>query len=300
MSSNLPPATVKEIKVKLLLTGGHEHTIYLPEDSPTLQQLFAALLGQTQAVAPPSGLFQIPIEAQRRLLAFPSQHLIGIITEPPLTVQIQAASPISPPPIQTTTPIAIPPQYVQIANFLDPQIHQELLAYALQSEAEFVDTGPVTNTDYYKDYRHSRVIFYPQKVDTIVQQIQTLMPEILSQLGMNRFPVTTIETQLTAHNDNNYYKIHNDNGSPETASRQLTYVYYFYQEPKAFEGGELSIYNTTNAFEITDATPKEIIQPINNSIIFFPSQLMHEVMPVKCRSRQFTDSRFTVNGWIRS
>ncbi|MBE9012911.1 2OG-Fe(II) oxygenase, partial [Pseudanabaenaceae cyanobacterium LEGE 13415] len=41
------------------------------------------------------------------------------------------------------------------------------------------------------------------------------------------------------------------------------------------------------------------IQPINNSIIFFPSHFLHEVLPVSCPSRQFADSRFTLNGWIR-
>lgn len=35
-------------------------------------------------------------------------------------------------------------------------------------------------------------------------------------------------------------------------------------------------------------------------IIFFLSRYMHEVLPVKCPSRNFADSRFTINGWIRS
>ena len=50
--------------------------------------------------------------------------------------------------------------------------------------------------------------------------------------------------QLTAHNDGCYYKIHNDAGSEKTANREISYVYYFYQEPKAFSGGELKIYDT--------------------------------------------------------
>ncbi len=315
-----PAVTAPEIQVTLLLSGGHEHRIYLPEDSPTFQQLFAALVSQTQATPAAQGLFQIPINNQRSLLAFPSQHLVGIITEPPLSVQFQSSDgnpgtrSIAPPaagPSATGSPVTgpsatIPPiappmalPYIQITDFLDRSRHQELLDYALNSEAEFVETGPVTNTELYKDYRRSQVIFYPQKAGAIVEKIQSIMPRVLSDLDMAAFAVTNIETQVTAHNDNNYYKIHNDNGSPETANRKLTYVYYFYQEPKAFEGGELMIYGSTDAFTITTATPRQMIQPFNNSIIFFPSEYMHEVLPVQCRSQAFVDSRFTVNGWIR-
>jgi Rps23 Pro-64 3,4-dihydroxylase Tpa1-like proline 4-hydroxylase len=27
---------------------------------------------------------------------------------------------------------------------------------------------------------------------------------------------------------------------------------------------------------------------------------MHEVLPIKCDSKQFQDSRFTINGWLRN
>jgi SM-20-related protein len=33
--------------------------------------------------------------------------------------------------------------------------------------------------------------------------------------------------------------------------------------------------------------------------VLFPSQYLHEVLPVRCPSHQFVDSRFTLNGWVR-
>jgi Rps23 Pro-64 3,4-dihydroxylase Tpa1-like proline 4-hydroxylase len=42
----------------------------------------------------------------------------------------------------------------------------------------------------------------------------------------------------------------------------------------------------------------QAIEPRHNSIIFFQAAVMHEVMPVHVPSKQFRDSRFTVNGWI--
>jgi SM-20-related protein len=282
-------ANSREIQVKLLLQGGHEQVLYLREDSSTLQQLFAALVRQSRSTSnnhPIDGLFQLPIEGARRTLVFPSQHLIGIVTEPAMTIEFPDST------------IKRSP-YIQIENFLDQPTYDTILDYALTSAADFVPTGPVTNTELYKDYRRSSVIFYPKNIDRIVTKITDLLPQILPTLGLEAFPVSKIETQLTAHNDDNYYKIHNDNGSPETATRRLTYVYYFYQTPQPFTGGELTLYDSTDAFTIDQNTSRQVIQPLNNSIVIFPSQFMHEVLPVSCPSQKFSDSRFTINGWIR-
>jgi SM-20-related protein len=279
----------REIQVKLLLQGGHEQVLYLREDSSTLQQLFAALVKQSRSTPnsiPIDGLFQLPIEGSRRTLVFPSQHLIGIVTEPAITIEFPASA-------------VKPSPYIQIENFLDQLTYDMILNYALTSAADFVPTGPVTNTELYKDYRRSSVIFYPKNIDHIVAKITDLLPQVLPTLGLEAFSVSKIETQLTAHNDNNYYKIHNDNGSPETATRRLTYVYYFYQTPQPFTGGELTLYDSADAFTIDDRTARQVIQPLNNSLVIFPSQFMHEVLPVRCPSQKFRDSRFTINGWIR-
>jgi SM-20-related protein len=126
------------------------------------------------------------------------------------------------------------------------------------------------------------------------------LPDVLAELGMPNFTIQQVESQLTAHNDGNYYKIHNDNGSPDTATRELTYVYYFHQEPKGFTGGELQIYDTQiQNNHYTQAPTFNTVEPRNNSIVFFLSRYMHEVLPISCPSRAFADSRFTINGWIR-
>ncbi len=72
------------------------------------------------------------------------------------------------------------------------------------------------------------------------------------------------------------------------------------QEPKAFSGGELLLYNSkieNNLYVNAESFTK--IEPRNNSIVFFLSRCMHEVLPVNCKSKAFADSRFTINGWVR-
>ena len=39
------------------------------------------------------------------------------------------------------------------------------------------------------------------------------------------------------------------------------------------------------------------IEPLCGSIVFFPSECLHEVAPVACGA-DFGDGRFTVNGWV--
>ena len=129
--------------------------------------------------------------------------------------------------------------------------------------------------------------------------VSARVPEVMQQLGEDVFDIDRIECQLTAHNENDYYKIHNDNGSDKTATRELTYVYYFNREPKAFSGGELKLYDSRieNNYYV-EAESYKIVEPINNSIVFFLARTMHEVLPVACPSRQFADGRFTLNGWV--
>ncbi len=188
--------------------------------------------------------------------------------------------------------------YCHIDNWLTETEHGQLLDYVMNQETAFVPTTTSTNA---QDYRRSQVLYeFPEWAELVRQRISATLPEVYQTLSMAAFPITDIENQVTAHNDGNYYKIHNDNGSADTATREFTYVYYFYHEPKAFTGGELIIYDSqvSDGFYV-QADSFQTIEPRNNSVVFFLSRYLHEVLPVHCPSRLFADSRFTINGWIR-
>jgi SM-20-related protein len=284
-----PPA----VKISLMLSGGHQHDVVVPQDSPLLRQLFSVLIAQTRAPNPPM-LMQVPLPSGGAL-AFSSENLVGLVTDPPIYAELPAVA-APPPPVAPREVL----QYIQIEDFLPPAVHQQMLDYAVNNPGEFVETGPATNTELYPEHRNSQVIYYPQHTEELLKRLRQVMPQVMEHLGMPTFEVGTIETQLTAHNHGNYYKIHNDNGSEDTATRRLTYVYYFYREPQAFTGGELDIYQT----EVRDGhsyagSEFNRILPKNNSIVMFPSHYMHEVRVVDCPSQAFIDSRFTLNGWVR-
>jgi Rps23 Pro-64 3,4-dihydroxylase Tpa1-like proline 4-hydroxylase len=191
----------------------------------------------------------------------------------------------------------LPSYYALIDNFLPQAQLDGLLAYVAQKQAKF---QPTSNSAQDPDYRKSLILYnFPEYSKLMRERIAAITPGVLSFLRIPTFEIANIEAQLTMHGDGNFYKIHNDNGSPDTSSRVLTYVYYFYREPKAFEGGDLLIYDSKieNNFYVAAKSYKRI-QPRSNSIVFFLSRYLHEVAPVKCPSGQFLDGRFTINGWI--
>ncbi|MGB7895658.1 MAG: 2OG-Fe(II) oxygenase [Microcoleus sp.] len=300
----------QEIKVKILLTGGHQCTVTLKSDTPLLHSLIKTLVDRTQQTLSFSPLFQIPIDDGRSTLFFPGEHLVGLVTEPPIYLQqLESQQPATPVEIPAQIPAEIPApappvnddlisRYAQIDNFLTPAEKNKLLKYVLAKESEFVSTSTSTNAE---DYRRSMVLHsFPEFSELMVNRIKAILPDVLKSLNIPSFPLGEIEAQLTMHNDNNFYKLHNDSGSPDTASRFFTYVYYFYREPKAFSGGELQIYDSKieNNFYVADKTFRTV-EPRNNSIVFFLSRYMHEVLRVSCPSKAFADSRFTINGWVR-
>ena len=281
------PSEVTEIKVDLLLAGGHTYTHFFKLDDPILRNLLTIITARASGLASATPyLFQIPQNQGRSTLFFSSEHLIAILTEPPLIVQ---------PPPSTST---LPSSFLQLENFFSEEEDQRLLKFVMQQKGNFVSSSTSTSD---LDYRRSSVLSaFPEFSALILKKIEAVLPQVREKYALPPFPIAQIESQLTAHNDSNFYKVHNDNGSPDTATRVLSYVYYFYREPKGFEGGELRIYDSkieNNTY--VQAESYQTVEPLNNSIVFFLSRYLHEVMPVKCASKSFADSRFTINGWVR-
>jgi Rps23 Pro-64 3,4-dihydroxylase Tpa1-like proline 4-hydroxylase len=208
--------------------------------------------------------------------------------------------PVAVAPVSVSNTQILEPTVLEIDNFLSHEEHQFALSTALNKADQFVGSKTTTNAS---DYRRSSILYatlYPDLYELLRQRLIGLLPTVMQQLGMPGFEPGQVEMQLTAHNDGCFYKIHNDSGSPETATRVLTYVYYFYQEPKRFSGGELRMYETDISGPMVTASDHfETIEPLNNRIVFFDSRCKHEVLPVVCPSRQFDHGRFTLNGWIR-
>ena len=127
MTFTPPENKTQKVKIQLLLTGGHQYTIYLQSDAPLLQLLAKTLLSKNQKTEN-SILFQIPLAEGHSALCFPSEHLVGMITEPPLYLQPQdAQNNIKPPATPTPKIDPLISRYLLIENFLTDAQNQQLL-----------------------------------------------------------------------------------------------------------------------------------------------------------------------------
>ncbi|MGD1937917.1 MAG: 2OG-Fe(II) oxygenase [Cyanophyceae cyanobacterium] len=194
----------------------------------------------------------------------------------------------------------LPPSCVKIENFLSKEENETAFKIALDNQEKFVGSSTTTDAD---DYRRSSVLYatyYENLYHSLRKRLLKMIPTVTKQLNSDPFLVSQVEMQMTAHNDECFYKIHNDSGSPETETRVLTYVYYFHREPKAYSGGALRIYETDLLGPATEPSEKFIdVVPDNNTVVLFDSCIKHEVRKVSCPSRKFDNSRFTLNGWLR-
>ena len=194
---------------------------------------------------------------------------------------------------------------VVLDEFLSPQELAELTRFTMEHQADF-EASEVLSPHAEKgvvNYDHRRSLVLTElgsQQDVIVERIKSVLPQVLRKLSMEEFAIRTVEAQITASNDGDFFHFHSDNGSDHVASRHLTFVYFFHREPRPFDGGELRIHNArleAGAY-VSEGTYQTIV-PQQNQIVFFPCELMHEITPVKCESGRFEDSRFTLNGWLR-
>ncbi len=202
-------------------------------------------------------------------------------------------------------PSALPARCVVLDEFLAPQELEELMRFTLEREGDFSTSevvspsadGGIVNYD----HRRSRVLTDLEHHEGVMlARIKAVLPQVLDKLGMEKVSIAQIEAQVTASNDGDFFHFHSDNGSDRVASRYLTFVYFFHREPRQFEGGELRIHDARleQGTYVSAGTYRPIV-PQQNQIVFFPCDLLHEITPVNCRSQQFADSRFTLNGWLR-
>lgn len=248
------------MKASLRLKDGQTRPILMPEDGVLAEMLRC---------------MRIPSKAARKTLA---------LREP-------AGAPIDVP-ASDVAGLEIEPPHALIANFLSPDELLRVLAFTMAHAAGFNPSGvhEVPNegpspTGY--RLRRSRVLMGPKNApmsDLMLPKLQALMPRLWPQWGIQPQPLTLLECEVTAHGDGDFFALHTDNGMPEIAHRQVSYVYYFHREPKRFSGGQLRLYHTLfqEGHQKCGRLAAEI-EPLRNGLMVFPTFIYHEVMPIRCR-----------------
>ena len=195
-----------------------------------------------------------------------------------------------------------PAPFVRIADFLTDDRQDMLLETMLGEREHFVPTEVIIKG---KGVVDSKTHVAASAGRPILRRIRPWFVEemlrvargVFDRLQVDAMREIYIELSATAHRGGGFFRAHRDNAGMYP-TRRVSYAYYFHREPKRFSGGELLLYDTCVTTSDYRTTAFSRIDPVHNSIVFFPSGYYHEVLPVRCESDAHEDARFTVHGWI--
>ena len=192
--------------------------------------------------------------------------------------------------------------FVRLTDFLPPASRDRLLRDVLAASERFAP-GPVTggaDEGINLEVRNVLVLDEPARRNVrsgFVPKLRAVLPEVQRRLRLEDLDAERIELHVTVLPNGGFYAAHRDAAAHlETRDRLVSYVCYFHRAPRPFAGGDLLLHDAGRAGG-GPAGAFSRIEPLCDSIVFFPSECLHEITPVACGA-EFGDGRFTVNGWI--
>jgi Rps23 Pro-64 3,4-dihydroxylase Tpa1-like proline 4-hydroxylase len=196
-------------------------------------------------------------------------------------------------------------RYVRIPDFLPPDEHRQVLEFALAHQDAFRDSGVLSKEGRQRqDYgaRKSQTLY--SEIESIWnlfdRRLRAMLSHVRKELGIPWFPLGEIERQISVHEGGGFFVPHVDTGHPMVANRRISCVFHFHSTPRRFTGGELKLYDTWLMNQSsTAAASQTTLMPLDNSLVFFPSDAFHEVCPVQRETDHFGDSRFAITIWFR-
>ena len=257
----------------------------------------AAALARLGDLARRRGDFAAALTACRRLLAVAPADASAAWA---VAVLGGDRLPEAPPPVGRIAP------FVRMTDFLPSALRDRLLRDVMAASERFAP-GPVTvGADAGINFEVRNVLVLgkdkstKRDVDSLfVPKLRAVLPEVQRRLRMEDFDMGRIELQVTALLNGCFYAAHRDYHPQrrKTRRRLISWVCYFHRAPRSFTGGDLLLHDAAPRGGRGRAGAFSRIEPLCGSIVFFPSDCLHEVTPVACGA-EFGNGRFTVNGWV--
>jgi len=205
-----------------------------------------------------------------------------------------------------------PVPIIIIRDLFTKKENKDILAEAVKNKKKFEHSVIGGDSKNDPSFRSNTVAYYDTiyKTDRTKSKLLSKVNDVFSDkkiqslLSSSPYPLHFFtrtnyhETQVSRYgNEGQEYKYHIDAG--DNSTRQLSFVYYFHEEPKKWKGGEISfthspIYNGTPLDKNTEPIT---ITPENNMAVIFGSYTAHMVKPTTS-PKTFSKGRFSVNCWI--
>lgn len=200
------------------------------------------------------------------------------------------------------------PPWRQFRDVLSAPAHRALLDWTLASRDDF-QRSELAGSRYAPEVRISERLRKLGPMRPLLEKrLREMLPDILAAAGSKPFEPDAIELEAAAHGEGAFFARHSD--IPLGAGRKplggdgrggqdrlVSAVLYYHREPKGFSGGALRLYRFGTGAEPEDDDYVDV-EPVQNSLLVFPSWALHEVRPVSCPSGRFEDHRFAINAWF--
>lgn len=202
------------------------------------------------------------------------------------------------------------PPHGQFRDFLSPELHRALLDWVSDRQGDFKAATVTKSKDGHGDRLDPEVRVALKLGDLgplkepLSDRLLAALPSVMKAVGSRGDPPRSLELELTAYGDGAHFKPHLDIpigenrkplGARKGEDRVISAVYYFHNRPKGFSGGNLRLFRFGSDPADGDAVS---IEPIDNSLVVFPSWAQHQVERVSCVSGAFTDYRYALNCWF--
>ena len=205
----------------------------------------------------------------------------------------------------TTGPM---PPHAQFQDFLEDGLHHALLRWVAEHQTDFEPATVTKSREGHGDRLDPDVRVALKLGDlgplkaALSERLLAALPDAMKAVGSGPPEPRSLELELTAYGDGAHFKPHLDIpigqdrkplGARKGEDRVISAVYYFHNRPKGFSGGNLRLFR----FGSETDDDGESIEPIDNSLVVFPSWARHQVEQVRCPSGDFADYRYAVNCW---
>lgn len=207
-----------------------------------------------------------------------------------------------------------PVEILIVRNFLPKTTNKKIFEEIIKLKPHFKDASIGSDNNINKKMRDNKTLYIDEffkgrreqsillsNMDAIIANPHThemlyAMNPPISDINLTNYT----ETQVSRYGgESSHYLWHQDN--IRGVSRHLTMVYYVFQEPKKFKGGDILFTNgVTNMGKLVPQKPEPgtiSITPENNMAVFFGAKTSHMVTPTKS-PKKWDYGRFSINCWI--
>jgi hypothetical protein len=172
-----------------------------------------------------------------------------------------------------------------------------LVAEVIAQESRFVvsrEIAPAAAPGQFQSGQARVLVGVDELLRRIASRFEAALPRVLDKFQMSGFRPARLDGQLAAVGRGGALRYRS---APPGA--ELTWVFMFHRESKAFSGGDLQI----NGVQLVRGqwVPSDAYRSVpagQGRLALFPSRYPHQLAQVTGKSGAFADSLFALTGWL--